>query len=146
MSNRSSIAAPIWTISASSASTTAGNVTGELRIVGLFTSTAYTRPAAEIPLLRSKVEKVIDHFGFDPQSHSGRMLANTLESYPRDDLFQIDATLLASFCEQINDLADRPRVRVLPRIDHFDRFVSVIVYVPREEYNSDRPRKDRRPI
>ncbi|TAU91032.1 NAD-glutamate dehydrogenase [Rhizobium leguminosarum] len=113
-----------------------GNVTGELRIVGLFTSTAYTSLASEIPLLRSKIEKVKEHFGFDPMSHSGRMLDNTLESYPRDDLFQIDTTLLASFAEQINDLADRPRVRVLPRIDHFDRFVSVIVYVPREEYDS----------
>ncbi|WP_438751203.1 NAD-glutamate dehydrogenase [Pararhizobium sp. O133] len=114
-----------------------GNVTGELRIVGLFTSTAYTRQAAEIPLLRHKIEKIVDHFGYDPQSHSGKMLANTLESYPRDDLFQIDVGLLATFCEQINELADRPRIRVLPRIDHFDRFVSVIVYVPREQYDSD---------
>ncbi|MFK0334151.1 NAD-glutamate dehydrogenase [Rhizobium sp. NPDC090275] len=113
-----------------------GNVTGELRIVGLFTSTAYTSLATDIPLLRSKVEKVKEHFGFDPMSHSGRMLDNTLESYPRDDLFQIDTALLATFAEQINDLTDRPRVRVLPRIDHFDRFVSVIVYVPREEYDS----------
>ena len=113
-----------------------GNVTGELRIVGLFTSTAYTSSASEIPLLRSKIEKVKEHFGFDPMSHSGRMLDNTLESYPRDDLFQIDTPLLATFAEQINDLADRPRVRVLPRIDHFDRFVSVIVFVPREEYDS----------
>ncbi|OBZ93624.1 NAD-glutamate dehydrogenase [Pararhizobium polonicum] len=115
----------------------AGNVTGELRIVGLFTFSAYTRPAADIPLLRFKVEKIVDHFGFDPQSHSGKMLTNTLESYPRDDLFQIDVGLLATFCEQINELADRPRIRVLPRIDHFDRFVSVIVYVPREQYDSD---------
>ncbi len=113
-----------------------GEVIGELRIVGLFTSTAYTSPAAQIPLLRSKVAKVIEHFGFDPTSHSGKMLQNTLESYPRDDLFQIDTALLSTFCEQINELSDRPRVRVLPRIDHFDRFVSVIVYVPREEYNS----------
>ncbi|MDB5523270.1 MAG: NAD-glutamate dehydrogenase [Rhizobium sp.] len=113
-----------------------GSVTGELRIVGLFTSTAYTSTPDEIPLLRSKVKRVKAHFGFDPMSHSGRMLANTLDSYPRDDLFQIDATLLATFAEQINDLADRPRVRALPRIDHFDRFVSVIVYVPREEYDS----------
>ncbi len=45
--------------------------------------------------------------------------------------------MLAKFCEQINDLTERPRVRVLPRIDHFDRFVSLIVYVPREEYNSN---------
>ncbi|NHF73167.1 NAD-glutamate dehydrogenase [Paracoccus xiamenensis] len=114
-----------------------GNVTGELRVVGLFTSTAYTRQAADIPLLRDKLAKVIDHFGYDPQSHSGKMLANTLESYPRDDLFQIDSGLLARFSEQINDLGDRPRVRVLARADQFDRFVSVIVFVPREQYNSD---------
>ncbi|TCN31790.1 NAD-glutamate dehydrogenase [Sinorhizobium americanum] len=113
-----------------------GNVVGELRIVGLFTSTAYTRQAAEIPLLRHKIEKIIDHFGYDPQSHSGKMLANTLEAYPRDDLFQIDIGLLAAFSEQINELGDRPRIRVLPRIDHFDRFVSVIVFVPREQYDS----------
>ncbi|HUH49418.1 MAG TPA: NAD-glutamate dehydrogenase, partial [Mycoplana sp.] len=114
-----------------------GNVTGELRIVGLFTSTAYTHAASQIPLLRSKVQSIIEHFGYDPQSHSGKMLINTLESYPRDDLFQIDIGLLATFCEQINELSDRPRIRVLPRIDHFDRFVSVIVYVPREQYDSD---------
>lgn len=113
-----------------------GKVIGELRIVGLFTATAYAHSVNHIPLLRAKVEKVISHFDFDPQSHSGRMLQNTLESYPRDDLFQIDAELLARFCEQITDLGERPRVRVLPRIDHFDRFVSLLVYVPREEYNS----------
>jgi len=113
-----------------------GKVIGELRIVGLFTATAYTRSVNQIPLLRAKVEKVVSHFDFDPRSHSGRMLQNTLENYPRDDLFQITPDLLAKFCEQINDLSERPRVRVLPRIDHFDRFVSLIVYVPREDYNS----------
>lgn len=113
-----------------------GKVVGELRIVGLFTSTAYTRSVNQIPLLRAKVEKVVSHFDFDPRSHSGRTLQNTLENYPRDDLFQITADMLARFAEQINDLAERPRVRVLPRIDRFDRFVSLIVYVPREDYNS----------
>ncbi|MCM2402165.1 NAD-glutamate dehydrogenase [Rhizobium sp. S153] len=113
-----------------------GKVVGELRIVGLFTSTAYTGSVSQIPLLRAKARKVTDHFGFDPQSHSGRILQNTLEAYPRDDLFQIEPDLLAKFCEQINDLSERPRVRVLPRIDQFDRFVSLIVYVPREDYNS----------
>ncbi len=113
-----------------------GQVIGELRIVGLFTSSAYTQSATSIPLLRSKVEKVIEHFGYDPAGHSGKTLLNTLESYPRDDLFQIDTALLTSFCEQINDLGDRPRIRVLPRIDRFDRFVSVIIYVPREQYDS----------
>ncbi|WP_288428879.1 NAD-glutamate dehydrogenase [uncultured Agrobacterium sp.] len=113
-----------------------GNVTGELRIVGLFTATAYTRSVKQIPLLRAKVAEVEHHFGFDPNSHSGRILQNTLEAYPRDDLFQIETDLLVRFIEQIMELADRPRVRVLARIDRFDRFVSVIIYVPREEYNS----------
>jgi glutamate dehydrogenase len=113
-----------------------GQVVGELRIVGLFTANAYTHSVREIPLLRSKVLEIEAHFGFDPDSHSGRMLEATLESYPRDDLFQIDTDLLALFCEQIMDLSERPRVRALPRIDRFDRFVSVILYVPREDYNS----------
>jgi len=114
-----------------------GRVTGELRIVGLFTSTAYTRSVTRIPLLRSKAEAVVASFGFDPESHSGKVLLNALESYPRDELFQIDVPMLAGFCEQIIELSDRPRVRVLPRIDRFDRFVSVIVYVPRDQYDSD---------
>jgi glutamate dehydrogenase len=114
-----------------------GNVSGELRVVGLFTSTAYTRSVTEIPLLRSKIARVIDNFGYDPDSHSGKLLLNTLESYPRDELFQIDADLLTRFCRKINELADRPRVRVLPRIDRFDRFVSVMVYVPRDQYDSN---------
>ena len=113
-----------------------GEVTGELRIVGLFTATAYTHSVRDIPLLQAKAQRVEEHFDFDPNSHSGRMLDNALESYPRDDLFQIDVPTLVRFCEQIMELSERPRVRVLPRIDHFDRFVSVIVYVPREDYNS----------
>lgn len=115
---------------------TDGEVIGELRVVGLFTATAYTHSVRDIPLLRAKAARIEEQFDFDPNSHSGRMLTNTLESYPRDDLFQIDVPTLARFCEQIMELSERPRVRVLPRIDHFDRFVSVIVYVPREEYNS----------
>jgi glutamate dehydrogenase len=114
-----------------------GRVTGELRIVGLFTSTAYTRSVTRIPLLRSKADAVVSSFGFDSESHSGKILLNALEGYPRDELFQIDVPMLAGFCEQIIELSDRPRVRVLPRIDRFDRFVSVIVYVPRDQYDSD---------
>ena len=114
-----------------------GRVTGELRIVGLFTSTAYTRSVQRIPLLRSKANAVVESFGFDSESHSGKVLLNALESYPRDELFQVDVPMLAGFCEQIIELSDRPRVRVLPRIDRFDRFVSVLVYVPRDQYDTD---------
>ena len=113
-----------------------GKVAGETRIVGLFTSTAYTRSTATIPYLRRKVDAVARRAGFDANSHSGKALLNVLESYPRDDLFQIDEETLFRFALTIMQLDERPRVRVLPRRDRFGRFVSVLVYVPRERYGS----------
>ncbi|HEV8013882.1 MAG TPA: NAD-glutamate dehydrogenase, partial [Stellaceae bacterium] len=112
-----------------------GKLVGEYRICGLFTSTAYTRSVRAIPYLRRKADDVIRRAGFEPASHSGKALVNVLETYPRDELFQIDEDLLYHFALAILQLGDRPRVRVLPRRDRFDRFVSVLVYVPRERYD-----------
>ncbi len=113
-----------------------GKLTGELRIVGLFTSTAYSRSTAAIPILRRKVARLLQRGGHDPESHTGRTLVNVLESYPRDELFQIDDEHLFDFANDILALEERPRVRALVRRDKFDRFVSVIVFVPRDRYDS----------
>ncbi|ODN72087.1 NAD-glutamate dehydrogenase [Methylobrevis pamukkalensis] len=114
-----------------------GRLVGEIRIVGLFSATAYTTSPRQIPFLRRKIAAVMDRAGFDPESHSGKALANVLESYPRDELFQIDADLLHEFALAILGLEERPRVRVLARPDRFDRFVSLLVYVPRDRYDTD---------
>ena len=113
-----------------------GKLVGERRFCGLFTSTAYTRPARGIPYLRRKIDGIIRRAGFDPASHSGKALVNVLETYPRDELFQIDEDTLYQFALAILQLDERPRVRVLPRRDRFDRFVSILVYVPRDRYDS----------
>ncbi|MEA3040990.1 MAG: glutamate dehydrogenase, partial [Sphingomonadales bacterium] len=113
-----------------------GQLRGELRIVGLFTSDAYTRATSAVPYLRHKVAKVVARAGFDPASHSGRALQNVLETYPRDELFQIDEDTLYRFALDIMNLADRPRIRALARIDQFDRFVSVLVFIPKDRYDT----------
>ena len=113
-----------------------GAITGELRILGLFTSAAIATPATEVPLIRRKIAEVVRRSGLDPRGHAGKALINTLESYPRDELFQISADELSDFAPVISTLPDRPRVRVLPRIDRFDNFVSVIVYLPRDRFDS----------
>ena len=113
-----------------------GKLIGEFRIVGLLTSTAYTRSTRSIPYLRRKVEAVVTRAGFDLEGHSGKALVNVLENYPRDELFQIDEDTLHNFALTVLQLDERPRVRVLPRRDRFDRFVSVLVYVPRDRYGS----------
>jgi glutamate dehydrogenase len=112
-----------------------GNLVGEFRFIGLFTSTAYTRSTRTIPYLRRKVDAILTRAGFDPASHSGKALVNVLETYPRDELFQVDEETLYPFALAILQLDERPRVRVLARRDKFDRFVSVLVFVPRERFD-----------
>src|SRR5690606_2892188 len=114
----------------------AGEVTGELRILGLFTSMALASSHSDVPLVRRKVAEVMRRSGYEPDSHAGKALMTALETYPRDELFQIGQDNLFDFARQIAALADRPRVRVLPRADRFDNFVSILVYVPRERYSS----------
>jgi glutamate dehydrogenase len=113
-----------------------GEVAGELRVVGLFTASAYTESTDDVPVLRLKREKVLGRAQFDPQSHAGRALINVLENYPRDELFQIDEETLYRFALEIMNLSDRPRVRVLARPDEFDRFVSVLVFIPKDRYDT----------
>ncbi len=114
----------------------AGEVSGEFRIIGLFTSGAYTRPAHTIPYIRRKLDAVKTRAGFDPEGHSGKALANVLETYPRDDLFQVDEDTLYRNALAIMQIEERPRVRVLARRDRFDRFVSVLTYIPRERFDT----------
>src|SRR5262249_48157611 len=102
-----------------------GKLVGECVVIGLFTSTAYTKSTTTIPYLRRKVAAVVKRAGFNPEGHSGKALVNVLETYPRDELFQLDEDTLYHFALAILQLDERPRVRVLPRPDRFGRFVSL---------------------
>ena len=113
-----------------------GTPKGEIRIVGLFTSQAYVHSPREIPFLRHKVARLLETSGYPPNSHGGKALLNILETFPRDELVQISDEQLREWVEGILDLETRPRVRVFARVDRFDRFVSLLIYVPRERYNT----------
>ena len=105
---------------------------GELRLVGLFTPSAYASRAGEVPYLRLKVDAVVRRAGLDRASYAGRSLLHVMETYPRDELFQIDGDTLYRFALAIMNLSERPRVRVLARADEFGRFVSLLVYTPKD--------------
>ncbi|MHA6692137.1 NAD-glutamate dehydrogenase [Devosia sp. A449] len=114
-----------------------GKAQGELRIVGQFTAQAQATPHTEVPIIRRKIAEVMRRSGVDPLGHAGRALLSALDSYPRDELFQIGVEQLFEFSSVIAGLHDRPRVRVLSRIDRFDNFVSILVYVPRDRYDGE---------
>ncbi|MBP7702179.1 MAG: NAD-glutamate dehydrogenase [Phenylobacterium sp.] len=114
-----------------------GKPSGEIRFVGLFTAEAYDEPAHAVPLVRAKVAKVLARAGKAPGSHNEKRLRNILETYPRDELFQASEDDLLAAALGILHLYDRPRVRLFERRDPFDRFASVLLFVPRDRYDSD---------
>jgi glutamate dehydrogenase len=118
-----------------------GEVVGEHRFLGLFTSTAYAARVAETPLLRGKVEAIAARAGLPPGGHLAKALAHILETYPRDELFQTSDDELYDITLGILALGERQRLRLFLRRDPFDRFVSCLVYVPREAYSTDLRRK-----
>jgi glutamate dehydrogenase len=114
-----------------------GEVIGEHRFLGLFTSTAYSARVSEIPLLRGKVQTVIDRAGFPPHGHLAKALVHVLETFPRDDLFQIPEAELFDTALGIVGLGERQRLRLFAWSDPFERYVSCLVYVPRDAYSTD---------
>ncbi|MCB2053489.1 MAG: NAD-glutamate dehydrogenase, partial [Geminicoccaceae bacterium] len=113
-----------------------GTVIGENRFLGLFTSAAYNRSPRVIPLLRHKIDYVVDKSGLSPSGHAGKALVNILETYPRDELFQSSRDQLARIAFEILQLQDRQHIRLFVRRDNYERFVSCLVYVPRERYTT----------
>ena len=113
-----------------------GEVVGERRFLGLFSSAAYTESLTRIPLLREKAAAVLRRAGFDPRSHAGKALMDTLETYPRDELFHTPVDELGPMAEAAMHARERRQVRVFVRRDTYGRYVSVLVYLPRDRYNT----------
>jgi glutamate dehydrogenase len=113
-----------------------GRVIGLDMVVGLFTSNVYNNSARFVPVLRSKIERMVERAGFRRHSHDGKGLLNILENLPRDELFQASDDKLLETAISVLHLQERQRTALLVRQDEFERFVSCLVYVPRDRYDT----------
>ena len=113
-----------------------GEVVGERRFLGLFSSAAYTESLTRIPVIRVKARQVIERAGFAPLSHSGKALMDVLETYPRDELFQTPIDELSPIAESVLNTRERRQVRLFVRRDTYGRYLSCLVYLPRDRYNT----------
>ncbi len=113
-----------------------GTVVGERRFLGLFSSAAYTESVMRIPVLAEKAREVLERVGFDPHSHAGKALMDTLETYPRDELFHTPADELAVVARDVMFARERRQLRAFARRDTYGRYVSVLVYLPRDRYTT----------
>ncbi|WP_439544626.1 NAD-glutamate dehydrogenase [Sandarakinorhabdus sp.] len=112
-----------------------GRVVSETRFLGLYTSAALNTSPRQVPLLRRKVGEIIDALGFGTSGHTGKALVHVLESFPRTELFEASPEHLQAMALGLLSLLDRPRPKLFARADPFGRFVSVLVYVPRDGYS-----------
>ncbi|GAA1813471.1 NAD-glutamate dehydrogenase [Nesterenkonia flava] len=113
-----------------------GTVTGERRFLGLFSERAYTQSISTIPLLRARSKQLLARSGFTADSHSGNDLLQILETYPRNELLQMDIEEIEAVTWQILQLQERRRVKLFLREDHYGRFMTALVYLPRDRYNT----------
>ncbi|MEU2210001.1 NAD-glutamate dehydrogenase [Streptomyces hygroscopicus] len=114
-----------------------GNVIGERRFLGLFSSAAYTESVRRVPVIRRKVDEVLAGAGFAANSHDGRDLLQILETYPRDELFQTPVDQLRSIVTSVLYLQERRRLRLFLRQDEYGRYYSALVYLPRDRFTTD---------
>jgi len=113
-----------------------GHVIGIHVFIGLFTSVAYDSSARDIPMLREKIDQIIFEAGFDLQWHDGKALVHILDSLPRDELFQATISELKEIGLAILRLQERSKVALFVRADIFNRFLSCLVFIPRERFDS----------
>ncbi|WP_412077847.1 NAD-glutamate dehydrogenase [Streptomyces xanthophaeus] len=113
-----------------------GNVVGERRFLGLFSSAAYTESVRRVPVVRRKVAEVLEGAGFAPSSHDGRDLLQILETYPRDELFQTPVDQLQAIVTSVLYLQERRRLRLYLRQDEYGRYYSALVYLPRDRFTT----------
>ncbi len=113
-----------------------GNVIGEERYLGLFTSKVYYQSAHNIPIIRKKIDNIIDKSGFRPTSHNGKALIAVMESHPRDELLQSSEKELFDIGMGIVSLSEKPDTRVFIRQDRFLRFYSCIIFIPRDFFTT----------
>ncbi|WP_412538512.1 NAD-glutamate dehydrogenase [Longispora sp. K20-0274] len=113
-----------------------GQVSGERRFLGLFGSGAYLHSVRELPVIRRKVDEVLNRSGLSPRSHSGKDLMEVLETYPRDELFQISTFELFHTAMGVLRLAGRRQLKLFVRRDAYGRFISCMVYLPRDRFTT----------
>ncbi|WP_229706494.1 NAD-glutamate dehydrogenase [Micromonospora sonchi] len=114
----------------------AGDVVGERRFLGLFSTAAYRTSVQELPVVRRKVAEVLDRSGLSLRSHSGKGLLQILETYPRDELFQIKTDDLYHAAVGVLRMAGRRQLRVFLRRDGYGRFISCLIYLPRDRFTT----------
>jgi glutamate dehydrogenase len=114
-----------------------GSVIREHRFLGVLTPRALNAEITTTPMLRLTVQSVLSTLGAAPDTYTGQRAMDLLSTYPRAELFWADPNLVVDVVSSVLQLASRRRLRAFLQPDPYGRFVSVMVYLPRDRYTTD---------
>jgi glutamate dehydrogenase len=113
-----------------------GDVIGGRRFLGLFTSSVYNNSPQNVPVVRRKIALALEKSGFKPGTHNYKELTQILFSFPRDELIQCTSDELLAVTSQVLAIQERRQIRLFLRKDPYGRFVSALLYIPKDIYNT----------
>jgi glutamate dehydrogenase len=115
----------------------AGEVVGERRFLGLFTSKAYAEHAETTPILRRKLAQILDGSGTRPGSHDYKEIITIVNSLPKEELFQASSDELQEEVQTVLTHLFSDRVKVVIRPDRLREGASVMVILPRGKFSGE---------
>ena len=114
-----------------------GQVTGTCRFIGLFSNEVYNSLPKNVPILRRKIEWVLEQAQSRPGSHAHKQLQEVLNGLPTDELFQSSEEELLELALGVRSLRETQRLRLFVRRDRYRRFFSCLVYLQRDQYSAE---------
>jgi len=113
-----------------------GSLIGEHRFLGLFAASAYNDALENVPVLAAKTAELLAISGFEPHSYGWNALRQIISNYPRDELFEAGVEELSHTIGAITGIRERRQVRVFLRRSRYGGFVTALVFVPRDRYDT----------
>ena len=114
-----------------------GEVIGETRLVGLFTSKTYMTRAAQIPMLHGKLDQILEAEDLIEGSHDHKLAIQLFESFPKDELFATPTDDIRQSVAGLLTLEEYHHVKLFFHPDLLNRNVSLLVSLPRDRFNPD---------
>ena len=114
-----------------------GEVIGEARLIGLFTSKTYMTRATQIPLLHRKLDQIIEAEDLIDGSHDHKLAIQLFESFPKDELFATPTEGIQQAISGLLTLEEDQQIRLIVRRDLLNRTISLLVSLPRDRFNAE---------
>ncbi len=113
-----------------------GRVAGEHRFLGTLTVPALYESVLDIPVVERRVRHAIHRAGFPLESYSGQQMLEVISGLPREELFSAGEQRLHDTAVGVLAVAGGNSVRLFLRPDPYRRFLSCLVYLPRDRYTT----------